>query len=142
MSDQTPERDARGRWRESGSPETRWGPGNPPPKSPGRPKKDAWVHELEHRLQDDRMRQAIADRLLKVALTGGEKAALTAIQMVQDRVGGPVTKHIEAEFRTEQRRILIVGTPDKPPAMPEGVQEIERLRAAAEDRAQTNRKTS
>ena len=57
MSDETEnaERDDRGRWRpgKSGHPDTQWSDDNPPPKSPGRPKKDAWLAELEGRLDLD-----------------------------------------------------------------------------------------
>ena len=143
MSDE-PERDAKGRWQpgQSGSPETKWGRDNPPPTSPGRPRKDAWIGELEHRLEDERIRQAMADRLVKMALKGSERAALQAINLIQDRIGGPVTKHIEADVRTEQRRIVIVGRPAEVPAMPDGVQEIERLRAEAEEQAQFNRENT
>ncbi len=44
-----------------------------------------------------------------------------------------------ADGRTSTRAIFLVGTPGEPPAMPEGVQEIERLRAKAEDEAQIHR---
>ena len=94
------ERDAQGRWRpgKSANPATQWGPDNPPPTSPGRPRRDAWLAELEERLEDPRIRRALADRLLKVALKGSEKASLAAIAMVQDRVGGPVIQRVSAEM--------------------------------------------
>ena len=97
------ERDARGRWLpgQSANPPTQWGPGNPPAKSPGRPKKDAWLGELEGRLEDPRVRQALADRLLRTALKGGERASLQALSLIQDRVGGPVVKKISAEMDVE-----------------------------------------
>ena len=93
------ERDARGRWLpgRSANPETQWSKDNPPPKSPGRPRRDAWVAELQERLKDPRMRQALADRLLKTALKGSERASLQAINLIQDRVGGPVVRRVEAE---------------------------------------------
>ncbi len=117
---------------------TPFGPDNPPPKSPGRPPKDAWLHELEQRLEDPRMRQALADKLLKIALKGGERAFLQAIDMIQSRVGGPVTQRIEAEVVSE-RRILIVGGVDEVPPLPEQILELERLRGEAEEEAQVNR---
>lgn len=93
------ERDERGRWLpgRSASPATQWGPGRPPAKSPGRPKKDAWLAELETRLKDPRLRQALADRLLRTALKGGEKASLQAIGLIQDRVGGQMVRRVTAE---------------------------------------------
>jgi hypothetical protein len=125
--------------------ETRFGTsGNPPPKSPGRPKKDAWVHELEDRLEGrPELRQAIADRLVKVALKGGEQAALKAIAMIQDRVGGPLTHKVEADvtdWRERPRRILLVQTTAEPPAMPAEVRELEEARGAAENSIQEARR--
>ena len=95
----TRKRDARGRWLpgQSANPERQWSAANPPPKSPGRPKRDAWVAELQERLKDPRMRQALADRLLKTALKGSERASLQALNLIQDRVGGPVVRRLEAE---------------------------------------------
>ena len=92
-------RDAQGRWLpgQSANPTTQWGPGNPPAKSPGRPKKDAWLCELEERLKDPRLRQALAGRLLRIALKGGEKASLQAIGLIQDRVGGQMVRRVTAE---------------------------------------------
>jgi hypothetical protein len=86
MSDSA-DRDARGRWQpgQSANPDTQWGPNNPPAKSPGRPKKDAWIQELEGRLEDPRIRQALADKLLKTALKGSERASLQAISLIQVR---------------------------------------------------------
>ena len=74
-SDEKPDRDPKGRWLpgQSGNSSTRWSDDSPPPRSPGRPRKDAWIAQLEERLDDPRMRQALADQLLKVALKGGEK---------------------------------------------------------------------
>ncbi len=111
----------------------------PPPKSPGRPPRDAWLKELEQRLEDPRMRQALADKLLKIALKGGERASLQAIDMIQSRVGGPVTQRIEAEVVSEQRRILIVGGVDEVPPLPDEILQLERLRGEAEERALVNR---
>jgi hypothetical protein len=72
--------------------QTRFGtPGNPPPKSPGRPKKGAWLRSLEARLAGEpRLGQALADRLLKIALKGPEGPALRAIQEIEDRTGEPI----------------------------------------------------
>lgn len=97
------ERDASGRWLpgESANPATQWGPDNPPAKSPGRPKKDAWLAELETRLEDPRLRQALADKLLKTALKGSERASLRAINLIQDRVGGPIVRRVSAEMDIE-----------------------------------------
>lgn len=110
------EREESGRWKpgSSGSPETKWGPGNPPPKSPGRPRKDAWLAELGDRLDDPRIRKALADRLLKIALKGGERAALAAIGQIQDRVGGPVVKRIDAEVASRSGVLIAPAgtTPD------------------------------
>ena len=103
MSDETEnaERDDRGRWRpgKSGHPDTQWSDDNPPPKSPGRPKKDAWLAELEGRLEDPRVRQALADKLLRTALTGGERASLRAINLIQDRVAGPLSQSLIADIK-------------------------------------------
>ncbi len=95
------QRDSKGRWvpGKSANPATQWGPNNPPPKSPGRPRKDAWVEELEDRLDDPRIRQALADKLLRTALKGGERASLQAINLIQDRIGGPVVRRVDAEVR-------------------------------------------
>lgn len=96
------ERDAQGRWLpgSSANPETQWSPDNPPPKSPGRPRRDAWIAELQERLKDPRMRQALADKLLKTALKGSERASLRAIDLIQDRVGGPVVRRVEADIES------------------------------------------
>ena len=98
MSDNR-QRDSMGRWvpGKSANPATQWGPNNPPPKSPGRPRKDAWVEELVGRLDDPRIRQALADKLLRTALKGGERASLQAINLIQDRIGGPVVRRVDAE---------------------------------------------
>ena len=142
-NDETPDRDPNGRWLpgQSANAETKWGPKNPPPKSPGRPKRDAWVGALESRLEDPRIAQALADQLLKVALKGGEKASLSAIGMIQDRVGGPVKQQIQAEFTSEARKIFVVGSPSEVPSLPKGVLAIERLRHEAEKQAEIHRRT-
>ena len=116
MAEEAADRDSSGKWQpgKSGSPETKWGPSNPPPRSPGRPKKDAWLRELEGRLEDPRIRQALADRLLKVALRGSEKAALTALAMVQDRTGGPVVKRLAAELDTSGCGVLVAPAGSTP----------------------------
>lgn len=130
--DRTPD----GRFARGNSLGTPFGPDNPPPRSPGRPRKDAWIAELEQRLEDPRMRQALADRILRIALQGSERAALQAAQLIQDRVGGPVTQRVEAEVDVAERRLIILIDPraeaEEPP-MPESVLEIER----AEERART-----
>lgn len=74
---------------------TPFGPDNPPPKSPGRPKKGAWVRELEDRVKDARIRQGLADRLLKIALKGRDGDALKALQEIEDRTGQPVALRID-----------------------------------------------
>lgn len=86
------------------------------------------------------MRQALADRILKIALKGGEKAALHAMQLIQDRVAGPVTQRVEAEVVSEVRRILIVGGAEEIPQLPEEILELERQRSEAEARGQRHRK--
>ena len=114
----TPERDKRGRWKpgKSGSPETQWGPGYAPPKSKGRPRVDAWVTELKETLEANTdIRQAIASRLLRVALKGGDQAALKAIAMIEDRVGGPVIKRVSAEI-TDNAGVLVVPAQLSPQA--------------------------
>lgn len=111
-----PKRDAKGRWMPGhcGNPATMWGPDCPPPKSPGRPPKDAWVRELEERLKDPRVRQALADRLLKTALKGTERASLQAIDLIQDRVGGPVMRGIAAQLDLGLTGVLVVPGTDDP----------------------------
>ncbi len=119
---------------------TPFGPENPPPRSPGRPKKDAWVGALEAMLaKEDRMSDALAARLMKIALKGRDGDALKALEMIQTRVGGPVTQRVEAEVVSEARSILIVGYTGPPPALPAEVRELERLRGEAEEQAQINR---
>ena len=105
------DRDERGRWTsgQSANPGTQWGSDNPPPKSPGRPKRDAWVTELQERLKDSRMRQALADRLLKTALKGSERASLQAINLIQDRIGGPVVRRVEAEVEARGGVLVAPG---------------------------------
>jgi hypothetical protein len=85
------------------------------------------------------MRQALADRAIKIALKGRDADALKALEMIQSRIGGPVTQRVEAELVSESRRIVIMGNTGPPPALPEQVLEIERLRYEAEERAQVNR---
>jgi hypothetical protein len=126
-----------GRFAPGNSLGTPFGPDNPPPRSPGRPKKDAWLYELEQRPEDPRMRQAIADRILKIALKGSEKAALQAAQLIQDRVAGPVTQRIEAEV--VPRQIIVMGCVPNPPKLPDAVLAIEQARLDAEERAQVKR---
>ena len=72
-----------------------FGPDNPPPRSPGRPKKGAWLRELEQRIKDERIRQGLADRLLKIALKGRDGDALKALHEIQDRTGEPVALRVE-----------------------------------------------
>jgi hypothetical protein len=84
-----------------------WGPDNPPPKSPGRPRKDAWVRQLEQRLKsDDRIGVALADRLIKIALKGRDNDSLRAIQEVQDRVGGPLKLRVDGLSEDDIRERL------------------------------------
>jgi hypothetical protein len=89
-------RDQQGRFlpARSGNPATQWGPGNPPPRSPGRPKRSAWVKELESRLENGNVRQALADKLLKIALKGSDASALRAIQEIEDRTGQPIAARV------------------------------------------------
>ncbi len=136
------DRDSEGRWQpgESANPETQWGPDNPPPKSPGRPKKDAWLGALEAMLaKDDRMSEALAGRLMKIALKGRDSDALRALELIQTRIGGPVKQVVEAEVKSECRRILICGGIEEVPSLPEEVLAIERAREEAENRAQIHR---
>ncbi len=136
------DRDEQGRWEpgESANPETQWGPDNPPPKSPGRPKRDAWLGPLEAMLRkDERMGEALAGRLVKIALKGRDGDALRALELMQNRLTGPPKQQIEAEVRSEVRQIVVCGSTYPPPALPESVLEIERLRLEAEDRAQIHR---
>lgn len=130
-------RDADGRFAPGNKLGVPFGADNPPPRSPGRPKKDAWIAELEQRLEDPRMRQALADRILKIALKGGEKAALQAVQLIQDRVAGPLTQRLEAEI--VPRQIIVVGTKQVAPELPPEVLAIEQARYEAEERVQVNR---
>ena len=107
-----PERDTRGRWKrgKSGSPATKWGPDNLPPKSKGRPKQEAWVAELKERLESrPELRQALADVLLKTALKGSETARLKALGMIADRVDGPVTRKIEADVAVNSGVLVVPG---------------------------------
>ena len=137
MAEQT-ERDARGRWLpgQSANPTTQWGPDNPPAKSPGRPKRDAWLGELEERLKDSRVRQALADKLLRTALKGGEKASLQALSLIQDRVGGPVVRRFTTEVDVNAGVLVAPAgmTPEEwiESAMARAA-EIEDPRAGAED---------
>ena len=116
MTDE-PKRDKSGRWLpgKSANEATKWGPDNPSPKSPGRPKRDAWLGELEERLKDSRLREALAARVLHIALKGGERTALRALDMVQSRIGGPVVARISAEVN-ENCGVLVTPhgqTPDE-----------------------------
>jgi hypothetical protein len=79
-----------------------FGPDNPPPKSPGRPRKGAWVKQLEQRLKSEpRIGIALADRLLKIALKGRDGEALRAIQEIEDRTGGPLKLRIDGMSEEE-----------------------------------------
>jgi hypothetical protein len=136
------ERDGRFAPGRSGNPDTQWGPDNPPPRSPGRPKKDAFVHELEERLeQTPDLRRALADGLIKIALKGSEQARLKALDMIQSRVGGPLKQQVEAtvDHHSQPRRIYIVQTDGTIPEMPEEVLELEEARRRAEDEMQARR---
>lgn len=83
------DRDSDGRFAPGNRLGTPFGPDNPPPRSPGRPRKGAWVRELEDRVKDPRIRQGLADRLLKIALKGRDGDALKALQEIEDRTGKP-----------------------------------------------------
>jgi hypothetical protein len=84
-----------------------WGPDNPPPKSPGRPRKDAWVKQLEQRLRSDpRISQALADRLIKIALKGRDGESLRAIQEIEDRTGGPLKLRVDGLSEDDIRERL------------------------------------
>ena len=115
------ERDKQGRFApgQSGNPDTQWGPDNPPPKSPGRPKKDAWVGNIERMLETDgRLGDALASRLAKIALQGRDSDALKAIDMIQSRVGGPLPRRVDAEIQMPQHTIELVDRrrgPSNPP---------------------------
>ncbi len=87
---------------------TPFGPDNPPPKSPGRPKKGAWLRELEERVKDPRIRQGLADRLVKIALKGRDADAIKALQEIEDRTGEPVRLRIEG--LTEQDMVERLAT--------------------------------
>ena len=49
-------------------------------------------------------------------------------------------QQIQAEFRSEQRKIVIMGSPSTPPSMPPGVQRIEELRREVEERSEREAK--
>jgi len=125
---------------QSGNPETQWGPGNPPPRSPGRPKKDAWLGEVERMLDEDgRIPKALASRLVSIALKGNDRDALRALELLQAHTGGPPIKKAEiTRVGTVQREIVLVD-PSKmrrdPPPWPREVQEIND----AEERAKQER---
>ncbi len=61
----------------------------------GRPKKDAWVRELEGLLRVDGHRDSLAEAILKVALNPKHRDWFKAIQEIQNRVGGPVALKVE-----------------------------------------------
>jgi hypothetical protein len=107
-----PDRDGRGRFapgNDAGR-STRWGADNPPPKSPGRPRTDAWVSELKDQLEErPDLRKAIANRLLKIALKGSDQAALKAISVIEDRIGGTVTTRIHAEVGGDHGVLVVPG---------------------------------
>jgi len=107
-------RDQQGRFlpERSGNPETQWSRDNPPPKSPGRPKRSAWVKDLEKRLADEpRLGQALADRVLKIALKGKDSDALRAIQEIEDRTGGPLKLKVDGLTEEEiQAKLTLVLT--------------------------------
>lgn len=87
------------------------------------------------------MAQAIGDRLAQALVSGGESTIdVSLLREAWNRADGMVLKEVRAHVIAEDRRILIVGTPDQVPQMPDGVQEIERLRDAAEEQAQIHRK--
>ena len=89
------ERDTRGRWLpgQSANPATKWGPDNPPPKSPGRPKRDAWVTELEERLEDpyDQMYRQY-DEQMQMMMNPYMAPAMGNMPdpLAPPRVGGPI----------------------------------------------------
>lgn len=144
------EADPQGIAEESRNPDGTFGKGNPyrfdadSPRSPGRPKKDAWVRSLEAQLEaDPKLKEALSRRLLKIALSGRDGDAIKALDLIEDRAGGgPVVKQIELEANvtSEVRNIMIVGAPQQPPALPREVLEIEAQRAAAENAAQKQKK--
>lgn len=75
--------------------EHRFQPGNP--GGPGAPKKDAWVKALEKRLEDENLRDDLANALIELAMSPKSKDRMAALKEIQDRVGGPVVKKVEAE---------------------------------------------
>jgi hypothetical protein len=104
-------RDNQGRFlpERSGNPATQWGPERRPPKSPGRPKRSAWVAELEQRLREEpRLGQALADRVLKIALKGKDADALRAIQEIEDRTGGPLKLKVNGLSESELKARLVI----------------------------------
>ena len=81
----------------SGNPATQWGPDNPPPRSPGRPRKNAWLNELEDKLDEDpQLRVRLARRLLDIAESGKDGDALKALEIIENRAGsGPLQNRVE-----------------------------------------------
>lgn len=83
---------------------------------------------------------ALAGRRMRIALKGRDGDALKALEMIQTRIGGPVTQRIEAEVVSEARRILIVGGVEEVPPLPDEILQIERQREEAEGRSQVNQR--
>ena len=115
-----------------------WGPDNPPPRSPGRPRKDAWVRNLEQRLRsDERIGTALADRLIKIALKGRDNDALRAIQEVQDRVGGPLKLRVdgmsEDDIRERLGRMLTALVKRLPPEFHQAISDAAHEGFAGEE---------
>jgi hypothetical protein len=114
MTDSNTPQDGRGRDGrfapgKSGNPSTQWGAGNPPPRSPGRPKRDAWVGALERMIDaDGRLAEAIAARIAKIALKGKDSDALKAMDMMQDRLGGGLVRKVEAEVQVVPHTIELI----------------------------------
>jgi hypothetical protein len=136
---------------ETRNPDGTFRPGHPfrftaeePRPGPGRPRKDAWVRELERLLEDDPGKgRAMAREVYRIATEGeDDKVRLAALKECQDRTGGPVVKQIELDVdaRIETRAIMIMGAPQAAPQLPESVRRIEQQRAEAEDKAQVRRK--
>lgn len=82
---------------------------NPRP-GPGRPPKDAWLIELERMLEaDPNKAKRMAEEVYRICVEGeDDKVRLAALDKVQDRIGGPVVKKVEAEHNIVEHSIELI----------------------------------
>ena len=103
-------------------PDNKPGGKNPPPAEyrwkkgqsgnpKGRPKKYAWLKKAEATVtKNEDLQQALADELIGIAkgLKGTTKDQIRALEMLEDRISGPVVRQIQAEIELPDHSITLV----------------------------------